>query len=61
MNDFIHDIPPPSSRFQYCGRAESAKEVDGMEARLRSKKPGSREYVELTRGIAAYKEGWISR
>jgi|AntAceMinimDraft_5_1070358.scaffolds.fasta_scaffold64939_1 hypothetical protein len=53
--------PHFSFRFQFCGKADTSKEVAGLKRQLAQKKAGSRDAVALQRGIALYEEGWISR
>jgi len=53
--------PHFSFRFQYCGKAETGKELASLKRQLAMKRGGSREAIALKRGIALYEEGWISR
>ena len=48
-------------RMQHCGRAAAGKEIANLERQLTQQKEGSRRFVEIMKGITAYKEGWISR
>jgi len=48
-------------RFQYCGKAESAKEIGALERALAKAKKGSKAATIAERGLVLYREKWISR